>query len=326
MIITRTPLRISLGGGGTDLPAYYRSEGSGFLVAAAISKYVYIAVNQNFDDDILLKDSQVERVLVANDVTHPLLREALLMTGVGSGVEVSAMADIPAGTGLGSSGAFTVGVLRALWAYRREEVSNDELARQACVIEIDRLKDPVGKQDQYIAAVGGLQAFEFHADERVDVIPLRLSDLTHDRIEENLLLFFTGLRRSAAEVLAQDQREADRGTDLRSSLNDARRIGLEARAALESDDLDGFAETLTAQWKVKLDRQPSPVHRQVDSWIQMGLQSGAVGGKLIGAGGGGFLLFYAENKAELRTRMAEVGLPEVRFGIDYGGSTTIARG
>lgn len=202
MIITRTPLRISLGGGGTDLPAYYRSEGSGFLVAAAISKYVYIAVNQNFDDDILLKYSQVERVLAADDVAHPLLREALLMTGVGSGIEVSAMADIPAGTGLGSSGAFTVGVLHTLWAYRREEVSNDELARQACVIEIDRLKDPIGKQDQYISAVGGLQAFEFHADERVDVIPLRVSDLTHDRLEENLLLFFTGLRRSAAEVLA----------------------------------------------------------------------------------------------------------------------------
>ena len=326
MIITRTPLRISLGGGGTDLPAYYRSEGSGFLVAAAISKYVYIAVNQNFDDDILLKYSQVERVLAADDVAHPLLREALLMTGVGSGIEVSAMADIPAGTGLGSSGAFTVGVLRALWAYRREEVSNDELARQACVIEIDRLKDPIGKQDQYISAVGGLQAFEFHADERVDVIPLRVSDLTHDRLEENLLLFFTGLRRSAAEVLALDQREADRVADLRSSLNEARRIGLEARAALESDDLEGFADTLTAQWKVKLGRQPSPVHRQVDAWIQMGLGSGAVGGKLIGAGEGGFLLFYAEQKAELRARMADLGLPEVRFGIDYGGSTTIARG
>jgi len=326
VIITRTPLRISLGGGGTDLPAYYRSEGSGFLVAAAISKYVYIAVNQNFDDDILLKYSQVERVLAADDVAHPLLREALLMTGVGSGIEVSAMADIPAGTGLGSSGAFTVGVLRALWAYRREEVSNDELARQACVIEIDRLKDPIGKQDQYISAVGGLQAFEFHADERVDVIPLRVSDLTHDRLEENLLLFFTGLRRSAAEVLALDQREADRVADLRSSLNEARRIGLEARAALESDDLEGFADTLTAQWKVKLGRQPSPVHRQVDAWIQMGLGSGAVGGKLIGAGEGGFLLFYAEQKAELRARMADLGLPEVRFGIDYGGSTTIARG
>ena len=174
MIITRTPLRISLGGGGTDVPSYYRKAGSGFLIAAAISKYVYIAVNQNFDDDILLKYSQVERVEQPEDVSHPLLRECLLEAQLRSTIEISSMADIPAGTGLGSSGAFTVGVLKALHAFKHEIVPNEQIAARACEIEIERLQQSIGKQDQYIAAIGGLTAFEFHADERVEVIPIAL--------------------------------------------------------------------------------------------------------------------------------------------------------
>jgi D-glycero-alpha-D-manno-heptose-7-phosphate kinase len=324
MIITRTPLRISLGGGGTDLPSYYRQAGSGFLIAAAITKYVFIAVNHNFDDDILLKYSQVERVADPSDVKHPILREALLCTGVKAGVEVSSMADIPAGTGLGSSGAFTVGVLKALWAHRRTTVSNRELARQACAIEIDRLHEPVGKQDQYIAAVGGITAFEFHADERVDVIPLDLDPLTLDRLDDNMLLFYTGMRRSASAALV-DERRTPAGAllDISDNLDAVKAMGRETRRVLEAGDVDAFAALLTDQWDLKLARASNDTHRRIDAWIRAGLDAGALGGKLIGAGGGGFLLFYADSKADLRAAMAEQGLEEVRFSIDYEGAAIV---
>lgn len=326
MIITRTPLRISLGGGGTDLPAYYRGEQSGFLIAAAISKYVYIAVNENFDDDILLKYSQIERVGAVDDVQHPILREALRATGTSSRVELSSMADIPTGTGLGSSGSFTVGVLRALWSFQHEAVASLELARQACEIEIERLGEPVGKQDQYIAAVGGITGFEFHGDDRVGVVPIELTIPTRHRVEENLLLFYTGVRRSASEVLAEERDRASGSDELAANLDEVRRLGWETKAALEAGDPHAFGELLTAQWKMKLARQSTPTHHKIDDWIRRGIEAGAVGGKLVGAGGGGFLLFYAEAKADLRSLMAQLGLEEIRFAVDYEGSATIARG
>jgi len=325
MIITRTPLRISLGGGGTDLPAYYRDAGDGFLVAAAISKFVYIAVNDNFGDDILLKYSSIERVPAPAEIQHPLLREALAVTGVDRGVEISSMADIPTGTGLGSSGAFTVGVLRALWAHRHETVPNVDLARQACEIEMDRLGEPVGKQDQYIAALGGLRALTFRADETVDAEPLDVSLATRQRLDDDLLLFYTGIKRGASEVLDDEQRRIRAG-DLRGNLDAVKQLGLETRAALEAGDHEGFGALLTRQWEHKHERQPGGVHDRIDRWIAAGIDAGAVGGKLVGAGGGGFLLFYAEAKASLRDVMAQHGLAEVRFSIDYAGSTTIAWG
>ncbi len=324
MIITRAPLRITLGGGGTDLPGYYRARGGGFLIAAAITKYVFIAVNRNFDDDLLLKYSQVERVRRPVDVQHRLLREILLETGVEHGVEISSMADIPAGTGLGSSGAFTVGVLKALRAHRHEFVSNLELAAQACHVEIDRLSEPIGKQDQYIAAVGGITAFEFRDDDRVDVASLDLAVGTRDRLEENLLLFFTGIRRSASDVLAIEASPSNGSEeDLAANLDAVRELGRETARALECGDLDRFGQLLTAQWELKLRRSPTEVHRQVDDWIRTGMRAGAAGGKLVGAGDGGFLLFYAERKSDLRDVMASAGLDEVRFGIDYLGASVI---
>jgi D-glycero-alpha-D-manno-heptose-7-phosphate kinase len=324
VIITRTPLRISLGGGGTDLPAYYREAGSGFLIAAAISKYVYIAVNHNFDADLLLKYSEIERVTDIADVRHPLLREALRGSGVGASVEISSMADIPTGTGLGSSGAFTVGVLKALHAHTRTAASNLELARQACEIEIERLGEPVGKQDQYIAAVGGITGFEFHADERVDVVQLALSRRTRDLLEDNLLLFYTGLRRSAPEALLEERRVAEReNRQLSDNLDAVKALGLETKQILEAGDMHAFGKVLTAQWELKLARSPNETHQRVDRWIRAGIDAGAAGGKLVGAGGGGFLLFFAESKADLRAAMADVGLEEVRFGIDYEGSSIV---
>jgi len=327
MIITRTPLRISLGGGGTDLPTYYRDAGHGFLIAAAITKYVYIAVHRNFDDDILLKYSAVERVPTASDAKHPLLRTCLRVAGIDRGIEITSMADIPAGTGLGSSGSFTVGVLKALHSYRHELVNNVDLAALACRIEIELLGEPVGKQDQYIAAVGGLTAFEFHADERVEIVPVDVTLNTRHRLEDNLLLFFTGLRRSASDVLAEQEAERPTGAvSLRDNLDRVRQIGYDTKEALETGDLVGFGQLLADQWKLKYERAPGGVHAEIDRWIAAGIDAGALGGKLVGAGGGGFLLFYAEEKADLRQQMSDFGLDEVRFGIDYEGAATIVSG
>lgn len=324
MIITRTPLRISLGGGGTDLPSYYERSGHGYLIAAAITKYVYVSIHQNFNDDILLKYSQVERATHLDNINHPLLRECLRFVGVDKGVEISSMADIPTGTGLGSSGAFTVGVLKALRMYQHESVSNELLAADACRIEIEILGEPVGKQDQYIAACGGLSGFTFHDNGSVDVSPLTIDPNVRNRIDENLLLFYTGMQRSASDVLQEEQSgiKVSRKT-VADNLDKTRDIGYHTAKVLEAGDLDSFGALLTEQWKLKYERQPNEVHDHVNSWIETGIQAGALGGKLVGAGGGGFLLFYADRKAELREQMAHLGLTEVPFGIDYEGSSVI---
>ena len=326
MIITRTPLRISLGGGGTDLPSYYRKNGHGFLIAAAITKYVYIAVNQNFDDDLLLKYSEVERAKSIDDVRHPLLRECLRATEISKRIEISSMADVPAGTGLGSSGSFAVGVLKALHLYSHRTPSAEALAAQACEIEINKLGEPIGKQDQYIAAVGGVSTFTFRDNESVEVERLGMSDVTRSQLEDNLLLFFTGVKRSASTALVSEGASKSAQGKQVDNLSDTRAIGYETREILLHGDMNAFGQILTNQWNLKYQRQPSALHDEIDSWIQSGIAAGAQGGKLVGAGGGGFLLFYADRKTDLRRAMAEIGLPEVGFGIDYeGSSVTIAR-
>jgi D-glycero-alpha-D-manno-heptose-7-phosphate kinase len=323
MIITRTPLRITLGGGGTDLPSYYRSHGGGYLIAAAITKYVFIAVNHNFDGDLLLKYSQIERIDHPEHTRHRLLREILLATDVVSEVELSAMADIPAGTGLGSSGSFTVGTLKALFAHRHEPMSNLEIAELACNIEIERLQEPIGKQDQYIAAIGGITAFEFRADDTVDIVGLDLTKATRHALHDNLLLFYTGIRRDASDVLALEQSGTASKVDLDSNLDAVKSLGLETTEALLDGDVDAFGDCLTAQWDLKYQRSPTNTHQQVDAWIRSGIKAGATGGKLVGAGDGGFLLFYAEDKVGVRGEMEAAGLNEVRFGIDYVGTSVI---
>jgi D-glycero-alpha-D-manno-heptose-7-phosphate kinase len=329
VIITRTPLRITLGGGGTDLPSYYRERDGGFLVAAAITKYVFIAVNRNFDGDFLLKYSHIERFDDPARAEHRLLREILLVTEVPAGVEISSMADIPAGTGLGSSGAFTVGALQALLAHQSGHPSNVELAELACHVELERLGEPIGKQDQYIAAVGGITAFSFEPDGAVRVQPLDLDADTREQLEDNLVLFYTGIRRSASEVLAV---EASTGSsspdaaDLGANLDAVKALGRETADALARGDLERFGALLSEQWARKFERSPTPVHERVDRWIRAGLEAGASGGKLVGAGDGGFLLFYSEAKADLREAMRREGLDEVRFGIDYLGATVIVSG
>jgi D-glycero-alpha-D-manno-heptose-7-phosphate kinase len=324
VIISRTPLRISLGGGGTDIPSFYEKNGGGFLIAAGITKYVYVSIHENFVDRILLKYSKIEDVDSIDSIEHPLVREALKLYPPKSGVEITSLADIPAGTGLGSSGTFTVGLLKALLAHQRRLVSNSELAEIACRLEIEILGEPVGKQDQYIAALGGLTAIEFLPDGSVKASEVKIPPSAREQLEDNLLLFFTGIRRSASQELASLSDTTDaRNESVSENLREVRDIGRESAKALESSDLEAFADLMNNQWRMKLHRAPSQIHQAVDSWIQAGLNCGALGGKLVGAGGGGFLLFYAEDKGRLKKEMSDLGLKEVKFSFDYEGSVLL---
>jgi D-glycero-alpha-D-manno-heptose-7-phosphate kinase len=326
MIIARSPLRISLGGGGTDLPSYYRRHG-GFLVAAAIDKYVYITVHQTFVPELIVKYSKLERVARAADLEHPILREALRLLGIEGGyLELTSMADIPAGTGLGSSGAFATALLKALHTHKKGLVHARELAEQACRIEIDLLREPVGKQDQYIAAFGGITGFEFRPDDGVAARPLKLSSETLYNLEDNLLLYFTGYSRDASRIL-REQDDASRRQDVAMSenLHAVKELGYESQRALEAGDLKRFAELLTVQWERKKQRSGAASNERIDAWHRLAMNNGARGGKLIGAGGGGFLLFYAEDKTRLRRAMTVAGLREVRFRFDFEGTKVVAQ-
>jgi D-glycero-alpha-D-manno-heptose-7-phosphate kinase len=325
VLITRTPLRISIGGGGTDLPSYYR-EGGATVVSAAINKYIYIGVNRTFVPDYFIKYSQLERAERVDDISHPLVREALRSTEIEPGVEIVSMADIPSGTGLGSSGTFTVGLLRALYAFKREHITAGALAEEACRIEIDRLAQPVGKQDQYIAAFGGLTCFQFHPDERVTVSPLQISNVTLHDLEEHLLLFFTGYSRSASTILAdQKQRSTEGDASMRAALDFTQSIGLRIKDALEAGDTGEFADLMHEHWEDKRRRSSGMSNGDIDAWYELGRREGARGGKLVGAGAGGFLLFYADDPQRLRAAMSAKGLEEVRFFFDHDGSTVIVR-
>ena len=325
MIITRTPLRISLGGGGTDLPSYYTERG-GFLIAAAIDKYVFIGINRTFTEDYTIKYSAMERVNGIAEIQHPIVREVLAHHQVPPAVEIVSLADIPAGTGLGSSGTFTVGLLRAIYALKREHVSAADVAEEACHIEIDVLTQPVGKQDQYIASFGGLTCFEFHRDGAVGASPLAITDDTLHDLEENLVMFFTGYSREAGSVLSDQKRRSEaRDEEMLHNLDNVKALGLSVKTALEKGDTRGFGELMHEHWLTKRARSKDISNTQIDDWYEVGIKNGAVGGKLVGAGAGGFLLFYAEDRLALRHAMAEEGLPEVRFSFDHEGSKLIFR-
>ena len=326
MIITRSPLRISLGGGGTDLPSYYQ-EHSGFLIAAAIDKYVYINIHQRFIDGFLLKYSQLEEAATIDEIKHPLIREAIRMVGIQDhNLEITSMADIPAGTGLGSSGSFTTALLKALHALKKNLIHPQELAEQACHIEINLLKEPVGKQDQYIAAYGGLTCFRFLPNHQVEAWPLKIATDTLYNLEDNLLLFFTGYSRSASEVLReQDTKSKQNDKEMVANLHFIKELGRESREALEAGDLERFAELMNVHWEHKKRRSANMSNDHIDEYYQRARQHGALGGKLIGAGGGGFLMFYAEDKVRLRRAMREAGLQEVRFRFDFEGTKVVVQ-
>jgi len=324
MIITRSPLRITLGGGGTDLPSYYREHG-GFLIAAAIDKYVYVTVMRPFTEGIFLKYSRLEHVERISDVHHPIIREALAMLEFRTPqVEITTLADIPAGTGLGSSGSFTTALLKALYAHRRRLLHPDELAELAANIEINRLGEPIGKQDQYIAAYGGVTCFTFNPDDTVEARPLKLGmDALFD-LEDNLLLFFTGYSRSAGSIL-QDQKTRTEHADkqMLDNLHEVKELGLRSQRALEAGQTPLFGELMHEQWEHKKRRSGGMSSPQIDEWYELGRANGAIGGKLVGAGGGGFLLFYSEDHRRLRAAMTSAGLEEVRFRFDFEGTKVL---
>ena len=325
MILTRTPLRISIGGGGSDLPSYYRRKG-GMVISAAIDKYVYLAVNATFTDDYLLKYSEHERVSDPAEIEHGLFREVLRHYEVEPGIEIVSVADIPAGTGLGSSGAFTVGLVLALHAFRHRQLSPQDLAEAACHIEIERLGDPVGKQDQYIASYGGLTRFDFNADDTVDASALAVDPATLADLEDHLLLFFTGYARRATSILA-DQKvrsEQDDGSML-DNLDQVVDLGNRIGDALEGGRTHEFAELMHEHWVHKRERSRGITNPEIDRWYEVARANGAVGGKLVGAGAGGFLLFYASDPGRVRRAMTSAGLTEVRFGFDFDGAVVLAR-
>ena len=326
MIITRSPMRISLGGGGTDLPSYYKKH-TGFLIAAAIDKYVYLTIHKTFVEDLLIKYSKMERVSNSESVEHPIIRECLMELGMtGNYMEITSMADIPAGTGLGSSGSFTTALLKALYTYDNQIISTRFLAEQACKIELDKLKEPIGKQDQYIAAFGGITSFEFLPDERVEIAPVNLSKETLYNLEDNLMLFFTGYSRSASDILKeQDNKSNSNDEDMIRNLHFIKDLGYKSKEALESDNLIRFGELMNVHWEHKKRRSGSMSNNRIDEWYDLAMKNGAVGGKLIGAGGGGFLMFYTEDKMKLRHAMMGAGLEEVRIRFDFEGTKVVVQ-
>jgi D-glycero-alpha-D-manno-heptose-7-phosphate kinase len=326
MIITRSPLRISLGGGGTDLPSYYR-EHTGFVISAAIDKYVYITLHETFAQELIVKYSKMEAVQSVDQVKHPIVREALKLVDVGVPyLEIISMSDIPANSGLGSSGSFTVALLRALHAMKKDLVPRQELAEQAAHIEIDLLGEPIGKQDQYIASFGGITCFQFLPEGRVEVAPLRLTSETLYNLEDNLLLFFTGYTRSASEILKdQDTRSRASDPEITAHLHFIKQLGYDSKDALERGDLPRFAELMHVHWEHKKTRHGNMSNPRIDEWYELARGHGALGGKLIGAGGGGFLLFYTEEKTRLRHALRCAGLREVRVRFDFSGATVLVQ-
>lgn len=326
MIITRSPLRISLGGGGTDLPSYYREHG-GFVISAAIDKYVYITLHQTFFEDLIIKYSHLERVQKLEDIQHPLIREALrLADQQASYLEIASMSDIPAGTGLGSSGSFLTALLHALHVQTKTIVPKEQLAEQACYIEIDRLREPVGKQDQYISAFGGITCFDFRPDDSVRVTPLRISPETLANLEDNLLLFYTGQTRAASDILRdQDIKSRERDPQIVDNLHFVKQLGLESKNAIEGGDLRAFAEIMHVHWQHKKKRSDAISNSIIDTWYDLARANGALGGKLIGAGGGGFLMFYTEDKTRLRHVLRSANLREVRMRFDFQGTMLVTQ-
>jgi D-glycero-alpha-D-manno-heptose-7-phosphate kinase len=326
MIIVRSPLRITLGGGGTDLPSYYREHG-GFLIAAAIDRYVYITVYDIFTDEFVIRYSQNEKVTSIDVIRHPIVREACRLVGLEhGGIEIVSMADIPAGTGLGSSGSFTTALLKALYTHQRQPINSADLAERACHIEIDVLKDPIGKQDQYIAAIGGVTCLSFDRTGRVDAKPLRLDAEARDNLENSLMLFFTGFSRSAGSILKeQDEKTKQADPDMIGNLHYVKELGLRSRKVLESGQFDEFGALMHEHWLHKRKRSAGMSNPKIDAWYELALANGATGGKLIGAGGGGFLMFQTSDRRRLRHAMAGAGLREVRFRFDFEGTKVITQ-
>lgn len=320
MIISKTPLRISFFGGGTDLAEYY-SKDAGMVVSTTIDKYIYITVNKRFDNTIRISYSKTEIVNNVDEIQHPIVKEAMKLVGIDTGIEITSIADIPAKTGLGSSSSFTVGLLNALYAYKGVLVNSETLARQACEIEINILKEPIGKQDQYAAAYGGINYIQFNNDETVFINPIICSKETKEYLNENLLLFYTGITRSASEVLNEQKINTNKKMD---NLNKMKLLSQEFQKVLvEGKELSRVGKMLHESWLLKRDISNKISNNFIDDTYELALKSGAIGGKILGAGGGGFLMFYCEphNHSKLKERLSD--LEAVDFKFEPQGSKII---
>jgi len=327
MIITRAPLRIPLGGGGTDLPGYCSNYG-GFILSAAINKYVYINVNKPSIQDVLrVKYSKTEEVFDVAELKHDLVRESLKLLNVNDKLEISAMADVPSGTGMGSSGSFTVALLTALHSYKRVHASLKDLAEEACKIEMDILKHPSGKHDQYLAAFGGITCLEIAKDQSVKVTPIYLSHHDMDELRNNILLFYTGIRRNSCDVLREQSDGAKQSQIVCETYHEIKEIGMMIKNTLEKGNLDDFGKLLHKHWLVKKRTSNKVSNSNIDNLYDVGIKEGALGGKLMGAGGGGFLMFYCSSdggrKSRLRKAMTAAGLKELLFDFDTDGTKVL---
>jgi D-glycero-alpha-D-manno-heptose-7-phosphate kinase len=320
VIFSRAPLRISLGGGGTDLPSYYREHG-GFLVSGAIDKYVYILTHTVFQRRYRMKYSELEEVDDVAQIRHPILRESLQRHWHGAPLEIASVADVPAGTGMGSSGAYTVCLLKGLVRARHSSISPGDLAEAACEIEMDLLGEPVGKQDPYVAAHGGICAYVFHPDGRVEVEPLELELGVLRRLRDHLLLFYTGEARSASKVLAdQDTRSKVGDPQMIENLHRTKDLGHQIHRLLGEGEIESYAELMHEHWMHKRGRSPGMSNEHVDRLYELARGSGAIGGKLVGAGGGGFLLVYTRKPEDTRQAMATAGASELAFDFEFDGA------
>ena len=322
MIITRTPFRISFSGGGSDISTFYRQH-EGCVVSTTIDKYMYITIHPSFNHDLTaVKYSNIEIVKRVNELIHPVARQVLLDFGL-KGVEITSSADVPSGTGLSTSSAYAVGLIHAVSAYLGKYYSQQKIAKLACEVEIDKLGEPIGKQDQYGTAVGGLKLIRFRSDETVDIEKLILSRDTFQRLNENLLLFFTGISHSAGEILEEQSRRVVTEKEKFNNMVKMTELAYATRDALIGGDLTTFGDILNESWQIKRKLTESISNPTIDATYDLAMRSGARGGKLLGAGGGGFLLFYCEKEHQMRLRSAMNKLVELPFNLENGGTKVI---
>jgi D-glycero-alpha-D-manno-heptose-7-phosphate kinase len=323
MILIKSPLRITFGGGGTDLPSFY-NQYDGFLISATINKHIYISLNKPFEDYFFLKYSKYEKVKKIKNIKHPIIKKVFQKYLINNNkLELQIAADVPAGTGLGSSGAFTAGLIKAIYAYQNKTIGHYDLAERACQIEMEDLKRNVGKQDQFSSVYGGINSFKF-TKEKVIIDPLNIANSTLKSLENNLCLFFTGFTRRADKILyRQNTLCKKKNKIILNNLKYNKELGHKAKDYLETGNLDKFSKVLSEQWDCKIRRSPESINSRIHYLYEVGLKNGAIGGKLIGAGGGGFLLFYAHNKRKLLKTMLEEGLKEQIFKFDFDGITKV---
>lgn len=323
MIFIKCPLRITFGGGGTDLPSFY-NQSDGFLISATINKYIYLSLYEPFKDFFFLKYSDNEKVKKIKNIKHPIIKKVFeKYIPNQKKIELQVAADLPAGTGMGSSGAFTAGLIKAIYAYQKRSIGGYELAEQACDIEIKDLKRNVGKQDQYSSVYGGINSYRFTKN-KVIVESLKIANPTLKKLEDNLCLFFTKFSRSADQILKkQNVLTKQKNKEILDNLKFNRELGYKSREFLENGDLERFSNVLNEQWNCKLKRSPETFNSKIISLYNHGLKNGASGGKLVGAGGGGFLLFYAHDKKKLVKSMFDKGIEELRFNFDFNGITRV---